>query len=1036
MDSLITIVAPMEEGAVPAVEAILDEMGNPANASIRTRLDATDPDGGGTHFMSMHAIPDGKDKTASIVLEFTADGPEERAIDRIASAIPDELTRVFERARDWRGNVGLAQYLKSHRIKVGAGVFDLPGLCFAGTPGMKVKRIRDEARLAAFLSTEVEQGGRDLRAIDRLDAARKAVKADPEYAWALDTPPPPERAEGKLDFLALAFAHPLVRAILAGIGAIVVATFLVTLLATHAFNDAFEGAGWALLISLGLILAAAAFTYLRLRAQEKTDWCDPRQLSPELLAEMRKRENHGAQNHMVSVTVRKPGWVRWFTIRLIFSVIGLLARKVYRPGFLGGISTIHAARWITVPGTRNLVFFSNFGGSWESYLEDFITRAHDGLTGVWSNSIGFPRAKNLFQEGATDGERFKRYARHSMLPTRFWYSAYPDLVTDHVRCNAALRRGLASALTNDEAEQWLALFGSGARPDSKLETSQIQSLVFGGLGFMKDGTVLLYDLPDDRMRAREFVAGLYPNVGFGDGRKLRHKAIVTVALGARSLEKLGLPDECIRGFAPAFLEGMSIEGRNRILGDIGKNAPENWEWGRTPVDLALLVYGEDEDSIGELCGALTELAERTGAVRRHEVPLERTKKPAIEPFGFVDGISQPIIRGSYQSFRKNDPIHLVEPGEFIIGYPDNRGNFPPEPELSPLLDPDNLLPVAERSREFGNVIVEAPRAVGRNGSYLVIRQLEQDVNAFWDYCWGEYRRLKDRLPAPYDMRPDYVAAKLVGRWRDGSSLVRNPYYPFPKEHQERVDRRANRANAKGYDERSAVAASGERLGSETVRPESNPEEGTSIAPAAPGTTGAAVTGTGATAAAQWAAGAKPAREESQEEKDKRAEAEKRAPDEEPSPVRYSDNDFLFGVEDPQANRCPFGAHIRRANPRDSLMPGSMEQVSISNRHRMLRVGRLYKPQEGRDPGLMFMCLNGDIERQFEFIQQTWLVSPSFHGLVGEQDPLTSNRDGTGYVIPSHDGPLRLKPLPQFVRTIGGGYFFMPGRSLLQYLGGV
>ena len=114
----------------------------------------------------------------------------------------------------------------------------------------------------------------------------------------------------------------------------------------------------------------------------------------------------------------------------------------------------------------------------------------------------------------------------------------------------------------------------------------------------------------------------------------------------------------------------------------------------------------------------------------------------------------------------------------------------------------------------------------------------------------------------------------------------------------------------------------------------------------------------------------------------------------------------------------------------------MEQVSISNRHRILRVGRLYQEQEGRDPGLLFMCLNGDIERQFEFIQQTWLISPAFHGLVGEQDPISTNCAGTGYAIPTHDGPVRLQPLPQFVTTLGGGYFFMPGRALLAYLGGV
>jgi hypothetical protein len=405
-------------------------------------------------------------------------------------------------------------------------------------------------------------------------------------------------------------------------------------------------------------------------------------------------------------------------------------------------------------------------------FEDFITRAHVGLTGVWSNAVGFPKSKKLVQEGATDGERFKRYARRSMRPTRFWYSAYPALTTDHIRANASIRRGLAGALTNDEASEWLALFGSAERPDDKLATSEIQCLVFGGLGFMKDGSVLLYDLPADEPRARAFMRGLFPHVGFGDGRKLRHDAVVTVALGPAALEKLGLPDECISGFAAAFLEGMSTEARTRILGDIGPSAPERWRWGGQPHDLALLVYGRDEEAVNALCGRIGELAQENGLARPHRIPLERTRKPAIEPFGFVDGVSQPIVRGSYQSYRKNDPIHLVEPGEFIIGYPDNRGNFPPEPELSALADPGNRLPVADRSRDFGNSIVDAPRAVGRNGTYLVIRQLEQDVEGFRSYCRTEAERLADRLPAPYEMTPEYVAAKLVGRWpEDRKSVV-------------------------------------------------------------------------------------------------------------------------------------------------------------------------------------------------------------------------------------------------------------------------
>jgi deferrochelatase/peroxidase EfeB len=146
-----------------------------------------------------------------------------------------------------------------------------------------------------------------------------------------------------------------------------------------------------------------------------------------------------------------------------------------------------------------------------------------------------------------------------------------------------------------------------------------------------------------------------------------------------------------------------------------------------------------------------------------------------------------------------------------------------------------------------------------------------------------------------------------------------------------------------------------------------------------------------------------------------------------------DNDLLYGTEDPQGLRCPYGAHIRRANPRDSLSPGSQEQIDISNRHRILRVGRLY--DEKASAGLMFMCLNGDLERQFEFIQQTWMSSSKFHGLDAETDPIVT--DGTkgrcSFTIPTRAGPVTLDQLPQFVTVRGGGYFFLPGRQLLNYL---
>jgi deferrochelatase/peroxidase EfeB len=988
MQSLTTIVAPAREDRLPAIDALIDALGNPARPEIRRRIEATEGAEDGIHFMSLHAIPAGDGTKAHIILEFTADGAEEPAIDRIVEAIETELAPVFDKATD-RGTGSLGAYLRAHRISIGQGLLANPGLAFAGTPGMTVGRIRREARLADFVADLVDDAAPGSLPLDRLASIRQQVAAEPDHAWALEPPPPPLREGRELGVAGriAGLAGPFLRTYLWPAGLVLLLAFLLALAAGAGLGGAIRATLSTLLMLALALVALAVAGYVGLRRQEERDWVDERMASAATLREIGLRENFCAQNHMISVTRRKPGPIRWLTLRLAFWVVGTLAAREFRPGFLGTISTIHAARWITVPGTRNLVFLSNYGGSWESYLEDFITLASEGLTGIWSNTIGFPRARNLFLAGATDGERFKRFARASMRPTRFWYSAYPDLTTAHIRGNADMRRGLAAALTNDEAKVWLSLFGSAPLPEAKLESREIQSIVFGGLGFMPEGSCLLFMLPEDERAARGFVGTLTENTAFGDGRKLQRDAILTVALGGRALRHLGLPDDCVAGFPAAFLEGMGSETRARILGDSGEDAPEHWEWGHRSPDIALLVYGETAEAVAALEARVAADAAAAGMAPAHRIPLKPAVKPAVEPFGFVDGISQPIIRGSFQSFRRNDPIHLVQPGEFVIGYPDDRGNFPPEPRLSALKDPENRLPVAARSRAFGNSIVEAPRSIARNGTYLVIRQLEQDPEAFWDYCTREAEALAGRLPPPYEVTPDFVGAKLVGRWKDGSSLVRNPYAPFVGEQTERAARRARRATLAGYDERSAILASGQRLGSETVRPETRPEDQQPISP--------------------------------------------------PSQASGSgDNDFLYGVEDPRGVRCPLGAHIRRANPRESFVPGSAEQIAISNRHRILRVGRLYAEGEGRKPGLLFMCLNGDIERQFEFIQQTWLVSPSFHGLAGEQDPLTSNDSvrSSGYRVPTHEGPIRLKPLPQFVRTLGGGYFFLPSRSFLAFLG--
>ncbi len=1025
-NALVTIAAPIAVARLPQALALIEALGNPADPAVSKALDQLDGDNG-IHFVSLHAIPptDPDSPRGNLVLEMSADGSETDAIGFIAARIGAKLAPIFALA-EGRGGGSLVDFFKAHRVKLGQGWFGQPGLAFAGTPDMTVGRIRRETALVEQLALVVGAQDGGIPALERLDRIREAVRADPAQAWALTTPaslpvPPVPNTIALVIALGLSFIRiylwPLAIPIV-----LILAFGLWNALHTPLWEPGATMPQIARSVSLGLwtsflwllgvlwaftlpVLVFLLFIYLDLRKKERSDWLDERSINRRVLAEILKRENHIAQNHMVSITTIKPGITRGFTTRLAFWLVASLAPRLFKPGFLGDIGTIHFARWVTLPGTRDLIFFSNFGGSWESYLEDFITKAHAGLTAVWSNTVGFPRTVNLIQEGATDGERFKRYARRSMIHTPFWYSAYPALTTDNVRSAAAIRVGLAGAMTDEEAVTWLALFGSASRPAAKLESSEIQSIVFGGLGFMPHGRMLLIDLMDDRPAASGWLREILPHVAFDDGRRLTREAVVTLALGPGALAKAGLPEDALETFPPAFLDGMTGPGRARILGDdygAEDDDRHRWWW-RTEgaYDAALLIYGKSDEAVDALLKAITDLTVNYGHTVAMTQPLDTIPETPVEPFGFVDGISQPIIRGTYRGLRNADPIHLVEPGEFILGYPDNRGNIPPGPVMRALDDPDNVLPIqCSNTNGFGDNVVELPREIGRNGSFLVIRHLEQDVSGFQAYCESEASRLNGRLGDPYDITADFIAAKLVGRWRDGSSLIRNPYRSF--------------------------SGSSPLETKPTIRPGANPDGG--AAPVAP-----PVSAVQTEAAIASVAAPSPTLPEPATTKKKAAAATGQSP---PRRRFMEDNDYLFGTEDPQGLRCPFGAHIRRANPRDSLDPGSQDQVDISNRHRVLRIGRSYVPAKGQNPGLMFMCLNGDIERQFEFVQQTWLGSETFHSLSGERDPLAGNKEGcpTGFTIPTRDGPIRLKTMAQFVTPRGGGYFFLPGRKLLEFLG--
>jgi hypothetical protein len=217
------------------------------------------------------------------------------------------------------------------------------------------------------------------------------------------------------------------------------------------------GAG-LFLLALPLLVVLAPFYLVLLRRLEKTD--------PEICPtvdqahsnELALTEDHDVTNQFSAMGTLKPGLVRILTTIGVLSVVNYAARHFVRPGRLGRIRTIHFARWVFIAGKRRMAFFSNYDGSVESYMDDFINKTGFGLNASFSNGIGYPRTNWLVLDGCADERKYKEFLRRHTVPTQVWYKAYPGLTAIDLERNTRIRRGLESSSMNDqETREWVAL---------------------------------------------------------------------------------------------------------------------------------------------------------------------------------------------------------------------------------------------------------------------------------------------------------------------------------------------------------------------------------------------------------------------------------------------------------------------------------------------------------------------------------------------------------------------------------------------------
>ncbi|MGH7653658.1 MAG: Dyp-type peroxidase [Gemmatimonadaceae bacterium] len=443
---------------------------------------------------------------------------------------------------------------------------------------------------------------------------------------------------------------------------------------------------------------------------------------------------------------------------------------------------------------------------------------------------------------------------------------------------------------------------------AKAELAEVQGNVLRGYSHAKAAYIFLH--VEDVARGKALLARMLPRITSGESWGFKPPATaIQVAFTYAGLQHIGVPPEALRSFPQEFREGMAA--RAESLGDRGTNAPQHWEkgLGTGEAHVLLTVWAVDNEHLDRLREELRQAGAAAGATR----VINETRAEALpagrDHFGFFDGISQPAIEGNGVHRRPGDGQpngaggwRDVALGEFLHGYRDEDQGLP-----------------------------DAPAApFDRNGTFMVYRKLHMDVAAF--------RRMIDEVGRRYPGGPELLAAKIVGRWRDGTPLSASPDAPDP-----------------------AITSDPSRI-----------------------------------------------------------------------------NNFGY-ADDPAGLRCPMGSHIRRVHPRDAQ---GFFGGRLTNRHRIIRRGRTYGPplpeglleDDGAERGLVFICFNASIWRQFETIQRLWIDDGDPFGLGSDTDVLIGCPKGprSKMTIPGNP-PFFISPQPQLVTLRGGEYLYQPSISALRWL---
>lgn len=239
---------------------------------------------------------------------------------------------------------------------------------------------------------------------------------------------------------------------------------------------------------------------------------------------------------------------------------------------------------------------------------------------------------------------------------------------------------------------------------------------------------------DEAAGGRDLIARLARHIPSAEDWAEDLTAWTGVAISYAGLKALGVPEDSLSSFPLAFRQGMAA--REHQLRDYGENAPESWEdvYRDEHCHIALTIYAADKPGLdGAVEKAMAEYNASSGVtlIGTHEFGAD---EDAENPFGFRDSISQPTVAGAGVDPQPGQE-RAIAPGEFILG---------------------------ENSETGQPLGLPQPEALGRNGSFVVLRKYDSRVGAFNDFL---------RAHAEGEEEQHRLAAKMFGRWRSGAPLV-------------------------------------------------------------------------------------------------------------------------------------------------------------------------------------------------------------------------------------------------------------------------